>query len=159
MGKIPSSDQNHNASRVRALVVDDYEPFRQFTVSKLQTKQGWQVVGEASDGLEAVRKAEELKPDLIVLDIGLPNLNGIEASQRISRVAPAAKILFLTQINDAEVALALLGQGARGYVLKAHAQSDQLPAVDAILHGEQFVSAAIDCGVGISLTRKRTRYR
>jgi DNA-binding NarL/FixJ family response regulator len=130
-------------SSVRVLVVDDYEPFRKFVASTLQTNQDLQVVGEASDGLEAVRKAEELKPDLIVLDIGLPNLNGIEASRRISKVAPAAKILFITQINDAELARTVLGNGARGYVLKAHAASDLLPAVVAILHGEQFVSAAV----------------
>jgi DNA-binding NarL/FixJ family response regulator len=130
-------------SSVRVLVVDDYAPFRQFAASTLQTNQDLQVVGEASDGLEAVRKAEELKPDLIVLDIGLPNLNGIEASRRISKVAPDAKILFLTQINDAELARALFANGARGYVLKAHAASDLLPAVVAILDGEQFVSAAV----------------
>jgi DNA-binding NarL/FixJ family response regulator len=145
MANICSSDQNHDASKVRTLVVDDYEPFRQFTVSTLQTRQELQVVGEASDGFEAVRKAEELKPDLIVLDIGLPKLNGIDASHRISKFAPGAKILFLSQINDAEVALALLGNGARGYVLKAHAQSDLLPAVDAILRGARFVSEAL-CG-------------
>ena len=117
--------------------------FGKFAVSTLQTKQELQVVGEASDGLAAVRKAEELKPDLIVLDIGLPRLNGIEASDRISRVAPDAKILFLTQINDAEVALALLGNGARGYVLKADANRELLPAVGAVLRGERFVSAGV----------------
>ena len=114
MAQILCFDQNHNASKVRALVVDDFEPFRQFTVSMLQTKQEFQVVGEASDGLEAVQKAEELQPDLILLDIGLPTLNGIEAAHRISRLVPGAKILFVSQENDTDLIAAALSNGAKG---------------------------------------------
>ena len=84
----------------------------------LGRRPGLQVIGEASDGLEAVQKAKELKPDLILLDIGLPTVNGIEAFQRISRVAPHAKIVFVTQDNDADVVRVVLGNGPRGYVLK-----------------------------------------
>ena len=93
-----------------------------------------------SDGLEAVQKAEELRPDLIVLDIGLPKLNGIEAARRIRQVSPNSKIVFLTMDNSPDVAQAALSTGAQGYVHKARAQSDLLPAIDAVLRGEQFVS-------------------
>jgi len=103
-----------------------------------------QVVGEASDGLEAVQKAEELKPDLILLDVGLPTLNGIEASHQISKVVPDSKILFVTQNNDADVARAALGNRARGYVLKVDAKRELLSAVEAVLRGERFVSAGVN---------------
>jgi CheY-like chemotaxis protein len=92
------------------------------------------------DGSEAVQKAEELRPDLIVLDIGLPKLNGIEAARRIRQVSPNSKIVFLTTENSPDVAQAALSTGAEGYVHKARAQSDLLPAIDAGLRGEQFVS-------------------
>ena len=82
---------------VRVLVVDDHEPFRQFVCSTLQKRPELQVIGEASDGLEAVQKAKELKPDLILLDIGLPTLNGVDVSRRISMVVPGAKILVVSQ--------------------------------------------------------------
>jgi CheY-like chemotaxis protein len=78
-------------SSFRVLVVEDYEPFRRFVCSTLGTRPELQIVGEASDGLQAVQKAEELQPDLILLDIGLPTLNGIEAAHRISRLVPAPK--------------------------------------------------------------------
>jgi len=138
---------------IRVLVVEDFEPYRQFIVSKLQGRRDLQVIGEASDGLEAVQKAEELKPDLILLDIGLPTLNGIEASHRISTVVPAAKILFVTQDNDVDVIRALLGNGASGYVFKVDANTELLPAVDAVLQGEQFVSASLNYGEGGPLAR------
>ena len=83
-------------SSIRVLVVDDYEPFRRFVCSTLESRPDLRVVGEASDGLEAVEKAQALKPDLILLDIGLPSLNGIEAAHRISRLIPTATILFVS---------------------------------------------------------------
>ena len=143
MAIILSPDHIRSTSKVRALVVDDYEPFRQFTVSTLQTKQELQVVGEASDGLEAVQKAEELQPDLILLDIGLPTLNGIEAAHRISRLVPAAKILFVSQENDTDVVAAALSNGAKGYLRKQNANSELLSAVEAVLQGDRFVSEGL----------------
>jgi CheY-like chemotaxis protein len=134
---------NPNPSTVRALVVDDHDSFRRFVRSTLGRRPGLQVIGEASDGLEAVQKAEELKPDLILLDVGLPTLNGIEACHRMSRVVPDSKILFLTQNNDADLARAALGNGARGYVLKVDAYRELLPAVEPVLRGEQFLSTGI----------------
>ena len=80
------------ASKIQVLVVDDYEPFRRFVRSTLGKRRDLQVIGEAPDGLEAVRKAEELKPDLIVLDIGLPTLNGIEVARRIRKLCPESSV-------------------------------------------------------------------
>jgi CheY-like chemotaxis protein len=102
-----------------------------------------QIVGEVTDGLEAVQKAEELKPDLIVLDIGLPSLNGIEAARQIRKLAPESKILFVSQESSADIVQEALALGALGYVVKVHAGSDLLPAVGAVLQGGQFVSASL----------------
>jgi DNA-binding NarL/FixJ family response regulator len=129
---------------VRTLVVDDFQPFRQFICSTLGQIPELQIIGEASDGLEAVRKAEELKPDMILLDIGLPTLNGIEASHRISRVAPDSKILFVSQDHDEAVVGAALSNGAKGYVLKVDAGRELLPAVESVLRGERFISSGIN---------------
>jgi DNA-binding NarL/FixJ family response regulator len=98
------------------------------------------VVGEAIDGVEAVQKAQELKPDLILLDISLPGLNGIEAARRILGIVPDAKILFVTSNVDGDVAAAALSDGAFGYVLKADGKSELLRAINAVLQGEKVVS-------------------
>jgi len=109
----------------------------------LQERRGWQVIAEASDGSEAVQRAEELKPDLILLDIGLPKLNGIEAAWRIRPVSPSSKIIFLSQNSDFDVVRAALSTGAISYVHKTDAQSELLPAVDAVLRGKRFVSSSL----------------
>ena len=95
--------RNPSRAIVRILVVDDHEPFRRFVCATLEPRPELRVIGEAADGMQAVQKAEELQPDLILLDIGLPTLNGIEAAHRISRLVPAAKILFVSQENDTDV--------------------------------------------------------
>ena len=125
------------------LVVDDFEPFRRFICSRLESRPGLEVIGEASDGLEAVEKAQALKPDLILIDIGLPSLNGIEAAHRICRLVPTSTILFVSQISDADVVQEALGNGAKGYVWKQDAGTDLLPAVEAALRGTHFVSSGI----------------
>jgi DNA-binding NarL/FixJ family response regulator len=124
-------------------VVDDYEPFRRFVCSTLGTRPEFQVVGEAADGLEAVHKSAELQPDLIVLDIGLPTLNGIEAARRIREVSPKSKILFVSENRSRDIAEHALRTGASGYVVKSDAGSELLPAMKAVLQGKQFVSASL----------------
>jgi len=96
------------------------------------------------DGSEAIQKAEALKPDLIVLDIGLPKLNGIEAARRIRQLAPSSKIIFLSQYNSLDVVQAALSTGALGYVCKTDARRALLPAADAVLRGRQFVSSSLE---------------
>jgi two-component system nitrate/nitrite response regulator NarL len=122
-------------------VVEDSEPFRNFICSMLGKRPELQIVGEVTDGLRAVQKAEELKPDLILLDIGLPTLNGIEAARRIRELSPESRILFLSQDISVHVVRGALAEGAKGYVLKTDARRELLTAVDAVLRGEQFVSS------------------
>src|ERR1700676_299756 len=103
---------------MRVLVVEDFAPFRQFVTSTLGKAPDVDVICEVSDGLEAVQKAVELKPDLILLDIGLPKLNGIETARRIRKLVPESKILFLSQESSPDVVEAALSTGAQGYVCK-----------------------------------------
>ena len=122
------------------LVVEDFDPFRSFVCSVLKQNPELDVVCELSDGLAAVQKAEGLKPDLILMDIGLPGLNGIEAGRQIRKLLPNAKIIFLTQESAVDVIQEALRLGALGYVVKTRAGSDLLPAVEAVLQGKQYVS-------------------
>ena len=102
-----------------------------------------QIVCEASDGLEAVKNAEELQPDLVVLDIGLPGLHGIEAARRIRKLSPNSKILFASQESSPDIVQEALSAGGLGYVLKAYAEWELLVAVEAALQSKQFVSSAL----------------
>ncbi len=121
-------------------MVEDSEPFRNFIRSVLGKRPELQIVGEVADGLQAVQEAEELKPDLILLDFGLPTLNGIEVARRVRTLSPESKILFVSQELSAAVVQGALAEGAKGYVLKTDARRELLTAVDAVLRGEQFVS-------------------
>ena len=134
---------NSNVSPVRVLVVEDFAPFLQVIRSMLAERPDVQVIGEVADGLEAVQKAGLLEPDMILLDIGLPTLNGIEAARQIRKLAPASKIIFVTQESSSEVVQEALKLGAWGYVAKERAASDLLAAVDAFLEGRQFVSVEL----------------
>lgn len=124
----------------RVLLVEDFLPFRAFVSALLREKPNLQIVSEASDGLEAVRRARELHPDLILIDLGLPGLNGIEAARRIRTQAPRSRIVFLSQEGSAEIVEEALRSGALGYVLKPRAGDDLHRAVAAVLEGQQFVS-------------------
>jgi DNA-binding NarL/FixJ family response regulator len=125
---------------VRILVVDDFEPFRTLVSSIMKDQPAYQIVGEAADGLRAVERAKELKPDLVVLDMGLPELNGVEVARQIRRCSPGSAILFLTGNNDPELAREALYAGARGYVLKVDIVSELVMAVRAVLSGRLFIS-------------------
>ena len=128
-------------SSIRILVVEDFAPFRKVIRSTLGERADLQVICEVADGLEAVQKAEELKPELILLDIGLPTLNGIEAARQIRKLAPDSKIIFLSQESSAEVVQEALRLGAWGYVLKCRVASDLSAAVEAAILGERVVVA------------------
>jgi DNA-binding NarL/FixJ family response regulator len=127
-------------SSLRILVVEDFAPFLQFISSTLATRRDLQVVAEVSNGLEAVQKAVELRPDLILLDIGLPGLNGIEAARQIRKLVPESKIIFLTQESSPDVMQEAFRLGASGYVVKTNAVGDLLVAVEAVASGKPFPS-------------------
>ena len=130
-------------SPIRILVVDDFEGWRHQVRLLFQARPQWQIIAEVSDGSEAVQKAADLKPGLILLDIGLPKLNGIEAARRIRQRSPSSKIIFLSQDSDLDIVRAALSTGAVGYVCKTDAQKELLPAIEAVLQGRQFVSSSI----------------
>jgi DNA-binding NarL/FixJ family response regulator len=124
-------------------VVDDNELWRRFISMTLLKRPELQVLDEASDGLEAVQKAQQLQPNLILLDIGLTSLNGIQAARRVREVSPASKILFVSENRSHDIVEKALSTGAEGYVVKSDAGSELLPAVKAVLQGKQFVSASL----------------
>jgi DNA-binding NarL/FixJ family response regulator len=131
-------------SIVRVLVVDDYEPWRRFVRLTLQLHAKLQVIGEASDGLEAVQLAQQLQPDLILLDLGLPTMNGIGVARGIRELSPNSKILFLSENRSRDIAEEALQTGALGYVVKSDAVRELLPAIEAVLQGRWFVSTSLD---------------
>jgi DNA-binding NarL/FixJ family response regulator len=138
-----AEDGDAGVSSVRVLVVEDSVPFRRFVCSTLEKRPELQVICEVSDGLEAVQKAEELNPDLILLDIGLPGLNGIEAALRIRKLSPKSKIIFVSQESSADVVQEALSLGGWGYVVKTRAGIDLPAAVEAVLEDRQFVSSGL----------------
>jgi two-component system nitrate/nitrite response regulator NarL len=125
---------------VRILLIEDFAPFLKLTRSILADKPGLQIIAEALDGRDGVQKATELKPDLILLDIGLPKMNGIEAARQIRKLVPDSKILFVSQESSPDIIQEALSLGASGYVVKTKVGRDLLPAVDAVLQGRTFVS-------------------
>ena len=125
------------------LVIEDHEPFRRVVCSMLHELKNLQVIGDAADGLEAIQKAERLQPDLVLLDIGLPTLSGIEVAKRMRRVAPKSKILVLTQESSQDVVEEAANVGVLGYVLKCHAQGELLAAIELIQEGKQFFGSGL----------------
>ena len=129
----------HTSTRI--LVVDDFAPFRHFVASLIKQQSNLQIIGEASDGLEAVQKALELQPDVVLLDIGLPHLNGIEAASHLLTVSPNSKIVFISQEHSLEIVHAAFSNGASGYVFKMDTEMELLSAVNAVQQGETFVGS------------------
>jgi DNA-binding NarL/FixJ family response regulator len=123
---------------VRILIVDDFEQWRRAIASILSEDADLKVVGESADGLDAVQKSGELLPDLILLDIQLPKMNGLDAARQIRRVSPRTKILFLSSYRSFEVMREALKFGS-GYVVKADAGRDLLPIVRAVVRNESFI--------------------
>jgi DNA-binding NarL/FixJ family response regulator len=115
---------------IRILIADDFESWRAEVRRLLRKRSDWQIVGEVSDGLLAIQKVVELRPDLILLDLAMPNLDGLQACGRILNSFPAANVIFLSQNTNSEVVSAALATGAKGYVLKANAFTELIPAIE-----------------------------
>ena len=131
----------HPTMPLTILVVEDHTEFRRLTCTALQ-RRGEVAIVEAADGLEAVQKAEELQPDLILLDINLPKIHGFEVAKRVRRFAPDVPLLFMSQESSPDIVRKALSLGA-GYVQKVSAATDLLPAIDAVLAGQRFVSRGV----------------
>jgi DNA-binding NarL/FixJ family response regulator len=142
-GAVMANDNHRSAPAVRVLVVEDYQPFRRLVCSTLSELPNLQIIAEVSDGLDAVRKAEELQPELILIDVGLPTLNGIEAARRIRTLSSDSRIIFVSQESDPSIVQEALNLGASGYVAKGMVASDLNAAVDAVLDSRQFVSRGL----------------
>ena len=129
--------------RLRILLADDHTVVRQGLRKVLEARPEWQVVAEAGDGREAVRLAEETTPDVAILDVAMPLLNGIDAVRQIARKVPATRVLVLSMHADEAYVTQMLRAGASGYLLKDSADVDLLQAVDAVSAGKSFFSPAI----------------
>jgi len=129
--------------RTRILLADDHTVVRQGLRKVLEERVDWEVVAEAGDGREAVRKAEELKPDVAIIDVAMPLLNGIETTRQIARKSSATRILVLSMHSDEAYVNQILKAGATGYLLKDSADVDLVQAVDAVSRGKSFFSPAI----------------
>lgn len=130
-------------SVVRVLVVDDLELWQTFVHMRLDKEPNLHVIAVAADGSEAVQKAGELQPDLVILDISLPKLNGIEAARQIRKLAPKSKILFLSSNSDPDVVRAAFSAGGLGYVLKSEAAHYLLAGMEAVLQNKRFISCCL----------------
>jgi len=128
---------------IRILVADDHEIVRRGLVSLLKSHAGWEVCGEAQDGREAVDKAKKLRPDIVILDIGMPNLNGLEATRQILRHDPLSKILILTIEDGNDLVRAVLDAGARGFINKSDASRDLVAAVETVLSNKIYFTSRI----------------
>ena len=128
---------------IRILAADDFEGWSCYISSIIAEHADWQIVGAAVDGFEAVQKARELQPDLILLDVGLPKLNGIEAAKQIRKLVPQSKILFVSGLDDPEIVREALRTGASGYLAKPDAGSELREAIETVLRGERFTSSKV----------------
>ncbi len=127
----------------RILVADDHEVVRKGLVALLQAQADWQVCGEAADGREAVEKAHQLKPDVMILDIGMPSLNGLEATRQILKENPHARVLILTLHDSDQVVRDVLNAGARGFLLKSDAARDLVAAVEALRRDKTYFTSKV----------------
>jgi DNA-binding NarL/FixJ family response regulator len=130
--------------KLRILIADDHEVVRRGLSALLQAQEGWEICGEASDGREAVEKAKLLKPDFVILDIGMPNLNGLAATRQLTQHDPNFKIIVLTITDSDHVIREALDAGARGFVLKSDAVRDLVSAIDALQRGQMFFTPRVN---------------
>ncbi len=130
--------------KLRILVADDHEIVRRGLCSLLQKHEGWEICGEASDGRDAVDKAKQLKPDVVILDVGMPNLNGLDATRQLMQHDPNFKVIVLTITDSDQVIREALDAGARGFVLKSDAARDLVSAVEALQHRRMFFTPRVN---------------
>src|SRR4029077_16898547 len=131
-------------SELRILIADDHELMRRGVRSLLEAEAGWKVVGEAADGQELVEKTEKLRPDVVVLDISMPRLNGLEAAHRIKKILPEVKILILSMHESEQLARSVLDAGARGYIAKSDTARDLVIAIEALRRNKTFFTPKVD---------------
>src|SRR5581483_7768207 len=127
----------------RIFIADDHEVVRKGLMALLQAQPDWEVCGEAADGREAVEKAQQLKPDVVILDIWMPSLNGLEATRQILKTNPQARVLILTLHDSDQVVREVLNAGARGYLLKSDAASDLVAAVEALRRDKTYFTSKV----------------
>jgi DNA-binding NarL/FixJ family response regulator len=130
--------------KLRILIADDHELVRRGLSTLLQTHEGWEICGEAKDGREAVEMAKQLKPDVVILDVGMPNLNGLAATRQLAQHNPQQKIIVLTITDSDQVIREALDAGARGFVLKSDAARDLVSAVEALQRNRMFFTARVN---------------
>jgi DNA-binding NarL/FixJ family response regulator len=128
---------------LRIFVADDHEVVRRGLCALLQAQPDWEVCGEAADGREALDKVQKLKPDVVILDIGMPSLNGLEATRQILKINPQTRILILTLHDSDQVVREVLNAGARGFLLKSDAARDLVAAVDALRHDKTYFTSKV----------------
>src|SRR6195256_5959392 len=130
--------------KLRILIADDHEVVRRGLCTLLQTHEGWEVCGEAKDGRETVEKAKQVKPDVVILDVGMPNLNGLAATRQLMQENPQQKVIVLTIDDSDEVIREALDAGARGFVLKSDAARDLVAAVEALERNRMFFTPRVN---------------
>ena len=128
---------------LRILVVDDHAVVRRGVRSLLESHEGWEVCGEATTGREAVEQSRRLRPDVVVMDLSLPELNGLDATRQILKDAPDTEVLVLTMHHSEELARDVLQAGARGYVLKSDADENLIAAVDSLRRHKPFLTSTV----------------
>jgi two-component system, NarL family, response regulator LiaR len=133
---------------LRILVVDDHETVRRHICSLLHGEADFDVLCEADDGIEAVKTAEKLQPDVIVLDISMPGMNGLEAARRIRKLSPSSKIVFLSQHDTIETIREAFRTGGCGYVVKSDAAHDLIPALRAVVQNKPYLNYRFSGGPG-----------
>ena len=130
--------------KLRILIADDHEVVRRGLCTLLQTHEGWEICGEAKDGREAVEMAKQMKPDVVILDVGMPNLNGLAATRQLLQQNPQQRVIVLTITDSDEVIREALDAGARGFVLKSDAARDLVSAVDALQRNRMFFTPRVN---------------